>query len=214
MSTEAEQRKEASHAILRSAGIAINRALPCLETEAETTRRPVEAVASRAIGLCLVATRAERPPPELFGRIVDNYGARADFTPNELAFIDDPEPADRDCIQFSWRYEGYWVMLWALGYVESLAAPTGQCDLQIAIPMLQQRSRGDFIADAELRSQAEILDAADLTYRYHWAVRDASINPGTAIGELDAAVVIERHHALNWLIVFGNQPWDNVTTDT
>ena len=31
---------------------------------------------------------------------------------------------------------------------------------------------------------------------------------------MDYDVVIERHHALNWLIGYENQQWDDVSTDT
>lgn len=30
----------------------------------------------------------------------------------------------------------------------------------------------------------------------------------------DAGVVQERHHALNWLIGYCGQDWDDITTDT
>ncbi|HEX6611164.1 MAG TPA: DUF4272 domain-containing protein [Hyphomicrobiaceae bacterium] len=49
-------------------------------------------------------------------------------------------------------------------------------------------------------------------YRYHWAVRDASINGRPSPADLDPGIVMERHHALNWLI--GYIDADDVTTDT
>ena len=55
--------------------------------------------------------------------------------------------------------------------------------------------------------------AGDRIYRYHWAVRDARIR-GESVDGLDAGVVVERHYALNWLIGYLDQAWDDITTDT
>ncbi len=66
-----------------------------------------------------------------------------------------------------------------------------------------------FINSLKLRSISEIMDASDLTYRLHWAVR----NYGASL-ELDGGVVQERHHAINWLTNYDGEKWDWVATDT
>jgi hypothetical protein len=58
-----------------------------------------------------------------------------------------------------------------------------------------------------------MLDQADLMYRYNWAVTDARINSKPS-ADLEAGVVQERHYALNWLIGYMDQDWDDVSTDT
>jgi len=67
---------------------------------------------------------------------------------------------------------------------------------------------------AKLRPQSELLDAADLIYRYHWAVVNARTKNEAGPANLDSGVVMERHYVLNWLIQNGNQEWDNISTDT
>jgi len=42
---------------------------------------------------------------------------------------------------------------------------------------------------------------------------DARIN-GRQITEIHPGVVYERHYALNWLINYMNQDWDDVSCDT
>ncbi len=71
-----------------------------------------------------------------------------------------------------------------------------------------------FLKNASLRAQGEILDAADLVCRYHWAIVNARVNDREPPSGLDSSVVIERHHALNWLMGYMNQEWDDVSTDT
>ncbi len=70
------------------------------------------------------------------------------------------------------------------------------------------------MAQAKLRPQAELLDAADLIYRTHWAVRQARLDGEPSPAGLDPGVVHERHYALNWLIGYAGQAWDDMSTDT
>ena len=61
---------------------------------------------------------------------------------------------------------------------------------------------------------SRILDALDLHYRLDWAPTDARINTRAAPASLEAGVVFERHHALNWLTCFGDADGDDVQTPT
>jgi hypothetical protein len=79
---------------------------------------------------------------------------------------------------------------------------------------MKERSTAQFIAEAKLRPFAQVLDQADLIYRYHWAVVDARIKNKPSPAGLEPGVVQERHHALNWLLGYMHQDWDEVSTDT
>jgi Domain of unknown function (DUF4272) len=43
------------------------------------------------------------------------------------------------------------------------------------VPVMRDRTAEQVVAQARLRPAAEILDPADLIYRYHWAVMDARV---------------------------------------
>jgi hypothetical protein len=47
-----------------------------------------------------------------------------------------------------------------------------------------------------------------------WACTEARLQKQPAPGDLNSDAVVERHHALNWLIQYGDQEWDDVSTDT
>jgi hypothetical protein len=117
-------------------------------------------------------------------------------------------------INFMGRYESLWVLLGALGRAEVLGAPTSICDVRRAVRMVLDIPSEDLIQGAKSRPISEILDEADLIYRYDWAVVDARIKGKEAPGNLNPGVVYERHYALNWLIGYMGQEWDYVTTDT
>jgi hypothetical protein len=214
ISTEQSARKQRSEALLRSARVPINDWLPTIEGEAEITLRTPAEIAQRLAALVVVAFKAsERPKQSVVESIVVERGYRPFFTPEELVFIDSPDPLERARIKFSWRCEAAWPLLWALQYVDgSLGLPRETCD----VPFLSETVYRAFdLAAPGIRSASEILDEADLIYRCHWAVRQAGLDGAPAPAGLDPGVTMERHHALNWLIGYNdNADWDDVTTDT
>jgi hypothetical protein len=211
---EALARKHRSMARLRAEGVPVNEGLPIIEMEAETKFRTTEQVALRAMTLCIVASRAEGLDGEMTKKLVAEFKLDETLTPKEKKFIFTPKPSDHDRTQFVWRYECYWVLLWSCGFVDELEMPKKICDVKRAVRILRDHGRDEFMNKAKLRPKSEILDAADLIYRYHWAVRDAQLNGRKAPAGLDPGVVMERHYVLNWLAGYSDLDWDDVTTDT
>ena len=214
MPNEAQARKARSIAILKNEGVPFIDHLPVIETEAEAKRRTTEEVALRAIALCIVAVKGEGLENEEVDALVKKYAIADAFSPKERKFIEAREPSKQDRIQFTWRYECYWVMLWALGFVDELSRPDKICDVPKAVSILHDLGREGFLKKAKLRPASEILDAADLIYRYSWATTEARVKNQEPPAGLDPGVVMERDHALNWLVGYSDQEWDDVTTDT
>ncbi len=147
-------------------------------------------------------------------QLLQEWSAEPYLTPAERRFIESRTPSQQDRVQFSWRYEGVFVLNWALGFVEEIARPDHPVDVASMATMMRELGPDEFRARASLRDGAQILDLLDLTYRYHWAAVDARINGREAPSGLDEGVVMERHYALNWLSRYGDQEWDDVSTDT
>jgi hypothetical protein len=211
---EALKRKERSEVILRAEAVPINKSLPVIEIESKVTRRSKEEVAFRAMSLLAMAMKAEGMDQETAEKVVEQYGLAPHLTPKEQAFLRDLSPSEEDRAQFVWRYEAAWTLLWALGYVDAMKKPTAVCDLARAVTIMKKRTARQFITDAKLRPLKEILDQADRIYRYDWAVEDARVKTTKTPSGLNADVTQERHYALNWLIGYMNQEWDEVSTDT
>ena len=209
------ERKQRSEAILKKEGVPFVTHLPVVEDEETAQIRSLEEVAWRAMALNIVAVKGEGLEQDRTLEIVDEYKLEHAFTPKEREFIFNDAPSEHERIQFAWRYEGYWALLWALNYIEELSRPDQICDVPRAVRIMVDRTVEQFIADAKLRSTSNILDAVDLIYRYDWACVDARLNGRPAPAGLDAGVVVERHHALNWLVGYAdNAEWDDVSTDT
>jgi len=214
VSPEAISRKERSEALLRAEGVPINKTLPVIETEWEAKTRTKDEVAYRALALLVAAVKGEGLDQPTVDRIIKDYGLEPHFTPKERSFIKNALPSQHDRVKFAWRYEAAWTLLWALGYVEKLDKPSSICDVPRAVRFMQERKAGLFVADAKLRPLSEMLDQADRIYRYHWAVVDRRVNGRKPLSGIEPGVTLERHYALNWLIGYMEQEWDDISTDT
>ena len=214
ISAEAIERKLRSETLLRAEGVPFLASLPVVETAAEAIKRSKEEVALRTLCLLLVAEKGAGLEDEVVERVLKSYELRPHLTPKELAFVLDHSPSPHDRIQFAWRYEAASTLLWALGFVAHLGKPVQPCDVQFAVRTMSGTTTSQFIEDAELRPIADILDQVDLIYRYHWAVRNARLKGQQIPADLHPDVTEERHYALNWLIGYLEQAWDDVSTDT
>jgi Domain of unknown function (DUF4272) len=213
-SAEALARKQRSIDRLKAEGVWFIDHLPVIEDSQSALKRTAEEIAQRAVALHLVALKGEGLEEPIVQDLVEHFGAREFFTPEEKAFIENPAPGGHDRLQFSWRYEACWVLLWALGYIERLGFPDKNCDAPRSVQILADKTTADFAAGSKLRSLTEILDEADLTYRYSWAARNARLTEKDPPAGLDEEITVERHHAFNWLIGYLEQEWDDITTDT
>ena len=207
------RRKDWAEAILKGQRIPINQYLPMIESERETTIRSAQEIAGRLLALAAVAGAASDNNRKAVEAYVGGTGVRQHFTLNEAEFFANPKPEKHAQIQFSWQYECAWVLMWALHLVDDpLGFPDAPCDVDRVIEAV---CTNDDLTTQGVRSKSEILDQADLIYRYHWAVRQAGLDGRDDPGGLHGGVVMERHRALNWLVGYNDEDdWDEVTTDT
>lgn len=213
-SEEQIQRKVRSESILKAENVPYIEHLPVIESEAEANIQEENEVELRALCLVVVAVKGEGLEQEVVDDLVSRYGLVKYLTPKERAFIDNPTPTQHDKVQFVWRYESAWVMLWALGFIEELPRPDQIADVPKLAEIVRSNTTESFQAKGKLRKPSELLDQTDLIYRYHWAVTDARINGRESPAGLDGSVVYERHYSLNWLIGYMDEEWDDISTDT
>ncbi|MEB7938297.1 DUF4272 domain-containing protein [Escherichia whittamii] len=219
--TEAEQRKSRSIARLKQEGIPYILHLPVIEDSTEVKIPSLETIARRAVCTLMTIQHAcdlmqndqIEESRDFLIELLTKWGIKEDLTPKEL-HIFSGEATEQEIINMAWKYEAYWVLIWALGYIDDLDKPIQICDCERAIRVVDQfDSLEAFIENAKLRPVTEILDQADLIFRYDWACVDARLNNKSVAGGLESGVVYERHCALNWLIGYGDD-WDNISADT
>ncbi|AQR95876.1 DUF4272 domain-containing protein [Clostridium saccharoperbutylacetonicum] len=219
-----EERKLKSIEILKLNQVPYMEGLPRIEDVNEIEVRSAEEIAKRAIA-CLIAIQVAcdinngenvEESREFFKGFLEKYGVSNELTEAEKKIIFGT-PEEQDVINMAWKYEAYWTLIWALGILDELNYPSQICDCDFAINVVADCNDFDeFMKKVNLRSVDEILNEADLIYRYNWACVDARIHGKNAPAKLDSGVVFERHWGLNWLIGKGteNDDWDCVSTDT
>lgn len=211
----AERRKDATRALLEQHGIRTPPHLPPVIDETEVDLRSASEVLGRCCALMAVAAHAEgvhqnNPLPiELIERRLPLAMAHA--SPAELAFLGEETPDKQATTNMVWRYEALGALMWSIQLLPELCLPTALVDVpQVTRTMLEL----DPSKAVALRPTSEILDALDMTFRLHWATTDARIKGEPPPGKIDSGVVMERHHAFNWLVRFEDADWDHVQTPT
>lgn len=182
----------------------------------DEVRSPQE-VARRALALFAVwGLTARSPRDEILGWLDEN-SLREALSPDELRFVNDPNPSSKQTIDFSWHSERLIVLLWALTLIESLPDADKRCDTSVfgqCLPPFVEQSVEQFILGAVLRPEEDLWEEANRMLDLHWQARDARLNNRMPKEPVDIEVVQERHHAINWVTGYDGLDWDEVTTDT
>ena len=214
-SQEALDRRKRSVVFLKQNGVPTTDNLPVIEDTGSVKIRPPKEIAQRLVSCTICAVGGETGDRALVRRLLVDFQAEDLLSPNEKAFIETKIDVQQDRLQFSWQYERSWVLLWALGYIEKLEYPPKICEVPKLVDLIKGRSIAQIVREANPRSRREILDEADLIYRLHWAVVEQRVNGKIEVPrEVEKGVVQERHAALNWLIGYMGQTWDDISTDT
>lgn len=214
--SDAVRRKKETEGFLSFRELEAAASLPPVIGEGEVVLRSAKEVAERALALFVVAIRAESiaTGKEIS---VDELRARMPLafdylSPAEKEFLKSPD--EQAVIQFAWRYEALFVLLWALGVFEELPFADQICDVPAIAEKMIGGDQAGFVNDASLKDVSKILDVLDLHFRLHWIVRQARVQEQEIPAGVDGGVVMERHYALNWLVRFEDADWDNVDVPT
>ena len=194
--------------------------------------RNADEVARRCIVLYAVLAAGHNEPRSELVAWLRREGLWGGVSPKESDFLLSESSTRQQHINATWRAEALFPLLWAMGLVAELPSPTQPCGVQLIRSVLPSLfdPMSKFISSAKLRPDTEIHCANEEIYQIHWRVRDAQLqNEPTPKGKLprmsvapqepapemyNASVVQERHYALNWLIGYCGQEWDDITTDT
>lgn len=214
LSPNQKERKLNNEQSLRQIGIQVNKFLPAIEDDEHINLRTEEEIAQRVTMLSLINVFASgHITNEQLINTLKSKELWKFATAKEKDLMENP--TDEKKSYETWKCEGIWTLLWALKKVDDLGNPANMCDLgnvsQDQYPL--HDPIGFLNGNHELRSKKEIVDANDFYYRMNWACVNARVK-GQLMTTVNPGVVYERHYALNWLIKYMDQEWDNVSTDT
>ena len=213
---DAIRRSTVNRKLLSERGVQVLDGLPPSIGEDEVVMRSADEVAWRMLALFIVAVRAESvasgqpiAPAHLKAK---SPMAFETLSPAEQAFLETESPDEQTVVNFAWRYEALYTLQWALGLHSELQAATEICDVPAVAETMVDHSDRELVTETRLRPVDELLDALDLNYQMLWAARQAAAQGQPPPAGIDGGVLVERQHALNWLIQLGSAPWDDVDT--
>ena len=177
--------------------------------------RSVAAIVDRIIGLQAVVMKAFKAPAEMQASFAKAFKPATKLSPAERAFMRAKKPDVDTLKELTWRCEALEVLLWSIGLTAELPPMNADVSPQAQLDLVEAcRDAAGLKRVAQRRSHAELLDASDLLYRAHWAVRDSSLRGKKPARALAPDVVLERDHASRWLLSQGGQAWDDDSCDT
>lgn len=206
-----EERKHQTESILKKKNIPFIDWLPLTEAEEDIEPRSIKDIGERILCLfCLAGTAFEKGDLS-FIKYLKEYNLWKSLTKEEKLYLSNPTYDTQAQLNATWRLEALYLLVWAVGFVPELPFPTEQASVNEFIDSLpsSDESPEPFIKSLKLRPISEIMDASDLIYRLHWAVRQHRSSL-----DIDGSVIQERHHAINWLTNCDGEKWDWVATDT
>jgi len=206
-------RKAKSMEAVKKLGLPYLDHLPVVEDESSVKPRGKEEIAKRCLAITICSIKGETRDQSFVKEFTEQFGATDYFSPKEKKFLADPAPSKQATIDFTWQYECAYVLLWALGYVQEIKPPNQACNVATDFKVLKGNNFAKLVEEAKPRPLSEILDMADLYYRLHWAAVELRLKRKSS-DKVHEGIVSERHRALNWLIRYMNQEWDDVATDT
>lgn len=183
-------------------------------SEEDVKIRVKDEVVNRALALFYIGLKSEGLEKVNLDMLDSAFNISTHFTDAEKQFVFSVKPTQQQITDANWKYESLHVLLWSLGYVDSLSYPVEMCNVETDVSVIFKLGEKKFREEAKLRSSKEILDAVDLILRLDWACVNARVKNESAPSSLNPSIVYERHFALNWLINHQGQDWDFVTTDT
>lgn len=180
------------------------------EIGGETTdkiRSPQE-VAERTLALFSVVAISQGAPKNEVIEWLSETTLINTLTPKEKEYLDNP--SIKESINFSWKSEALLILVWALNLIEMIPSSSSPCDISVfqeILPPFIDISEEEFIFNTKLKANNELFEVVIILQNEHAQARKLKDTKKIEILQ-------ERHHAINWIVGYCNQAWDDITTDT
>lgn len=199
-----------SEEIAHRLGYPINHDLPPLDPV--TLRKNIDNVITRMLILNCVVAVAHGFSSSKAKDWLSRNELLDSITDHEQALFNGRSDVDRR--EFMVQGESLWAFSWIIGKVEKINFSSA-CDdglVRLLPDLLKGEPPAAWMRGLQLRQEADIIAACDLSYRIHWAIRDAHLLGRKSPGQILPYVVIERRRALEWMLQ--ESDWDSVILDT
>lgn len=174
--------------------------------------RDQKEIARRAVVLyALIHVSFHRKPVETIKVYLEKYHLWDDLSTKEQRYLSKAERTDQEDTVISWEVESLNVLLWTLGHFKTLPYPSVVCDIT-QYPNLPDLDAdpAEWIANARIRSQEDVLNETDLVLRLENALVKTYVDKTLDKRQLNFSVLNERRLTLTWLLM-KRKSWDKIT---
>lgn len=181
-----------------------------VRSEVEVMQR-IYALASIAVYTESLVNKPEQAEDVLKG-LDAKYGVKSFMTRNELLYLDSKEKNQQMHMFFIWKYEACSTLLDACN-LYTLPELNGTSNAAEIIKLLLSFSSIEEASKKiSFKSNEDLLKSQNLMQRYKWAIQKLAAER-TKLENVENTMVLERHHALNWLLtsLYGEN-WDTLET--
>ena len=135
---------------------------------------------------------------------------------NEKEFFRNPDPSDEEKQKLSWRFEGAYILAWALNIVSAAPDPGRECneimisEFLMSVPTVGSETE-NFLSGLHYRPLKEIFDE-NLFYENATAYfRNIIKKDKENTSQVHSKASFERCIVLNWLKNPGETDWDTIS---
>lgn len=204
-----EEIRNKSLSVAKKLGYELPSDLPLLDSTVR--RRSSQEIEDRALVLAGIVASSYGFPRDRIIFWLDQEGLWSSVSLAEADFLRHGKGSAQ---QYQMQVESLCAFAWALGYLPSLDfdRPSPAHLVAVFPDFKVAESSAKFRDRANLRSQDEVAFGCDLAYCLHWSVKQAAIDGKAISGKVPPHVVVERRHALEWML--SADAWDEVSLDT
>jgi hypothetical protein len=200
-------------AVLALEKIPTNPLLPLLDGRSRYGLKKPSAVARRLVILYALTGLANEADAKLLRQWLVENGLYDELLPSERPCFEKPLSRQEE-IDLSWKQEALLVLAWSGWLVEDLPLPFSEGSLDPIFPRIPPEVEvSSFVSGFAVRHDEDLYYQTDLHYCLHWALRHPEAWDASALRRPRIDIVIERRHALEWLIGAADS-WDDVPLDT
>ena len=195
-----------------SLGVCGEECVPPIDDYSEPYGRHADEIAKRCVILHATAAVGYGVDASPVTDWLKDQGLLEQLSPNETAFLHSQSVSDADRLDFQWRQEAEWALLWCIGKVEVLGLPTRCCDTGRLVDEIMPGLGDDldsFCNTSDLRPPTELLAEDDRTYDLYCYALKAD-RAGKLPEDINIHVLYQRRYAFEWL---GGDNWDEIQVD-
>lgn len=199
--------------------IKINENLPSIYDIQEIRIRNKEDLVKRGLVLTLLGSYSDSLKKSNNIELVRNflftqirkYGISGAFSENELNFLFNNKPNDREIEYFSKSYEFANLIFWTLSLIENLTfPPTPVLSHELIMTSSKYFSLDEMIGTSLLKDENVIVGNFDLNYKLLNSAMEIDFLENSIHNSINIELLKQRDKAFKWITTYKNFDWDKI----